>query len=272
MTNDERTALIAQGWRQGAIIHSFVDGDFTRHSHITIESGDIFLVISQTCDLINPDFDSEPFCEVLRISAMDSAPAAEYEAGKNSREIHFEVALNGRLHNFRARPHERFFVDRRLLQAQSPDDHFPENKIEVITAWLTKRFVRTAFPDKFDQRWKKRQKQIERVIKRLRLVSDIYIKITPFEEVADEINYVVEIHLLMDADHYDDPRLYEEYEGYKRDLETQFGRCTGIDLQVVELVSNADMTVRELQELRRWDYSYLSYRTPDEHVCPSNPV
>ncbi|MCW9038390.1 hypothetical protein, partial [Altibacter sp.] len=193
----------------------------------------------------------------------------EYMGGKNSREIHFQTVLGGETSTFRGLPYERFFIDRQVLNSHSPVDYLTDATREMISAWLIKRFSRAAFPDSYDQRWKSRLKQIERTIKRLKFIEDIYIKITPFEEVSDEIEYQVEIYLLMDADDYDNPTIYEEYCTHKQSLEDQFNQCDGIDIQTIDLVSNADITLREIQELKRWDYSYLSYREPDEHVKPA---
>jgi len=271
MVANERELLISQGWRQGAVIREIVDDHFTANAHFALNDSDVFLIISQTCDLVNPDYNSEPFFEVLRLTPIKTAPAIEYGGGKNSREIQFQTEINGRIQTFRALPFERFFVDRQLLKLHSHEGHASESEREMITAWLTKRFVRTAFPDSFDRRWKVRVKQIEKVIKRLKLVRDIYIKITPFNEVAKYVEYEVEIYLLMDASDYDDPVIYKEHKKHKADLEAQFGLCADIDLQVIELVSDAEISLRELQELRRWDYSYLSYRSPDEHAPPAKP-
>ncbi len=272
MTIDERELLISQGWKQGAVIRNIFDDGFTANAHILLEDDDVFLVISQTCDLVNPDYNSEPFFEVLRLISINSTPAPEYGGGKNSREIQFKAEFYGKVQTFRALPFKRFFVDRELLRSHSPEGYLLEDEREMISAWLTKRFIRTAFPDKFDRRWKVRKGQIEKIIKRLTLVSDIYIKVIPFEEVNDGVEYEVEIYLLMDADHYDDPVVYDEYERHKIDLDTQLGKCLGINLQVIELVSDAGISVRELQELRRWDNSYLSYRAPEEHAAPGSPV
>lgn len=269
MNMDVRSKLIASGWRQGALIFNFKEDDFNTHAHIELDENDIYVVISQTCDLINPDFNNEPFFEVLRISKTNSEPQNEYTGGKNSREIHFQIELDGEVTTFRALPYERFFVDRQLLNSNSPDAYLTDETREMLSAWLIKRFSRAAFPDTYDQRWKGRLKQIERVIKRLKLIEDIYIKILPFEEVDDGTKYQVEIYILMDADNYDSPIIYEEYTSHAKSLEDQFNQCDGIDVQLVELRSNADITVREIQELKRWDYSYLSYREPDEHARPN---
>lgn len=87
-------------------------------------------------------------------------------------------------------------------------------------------------------------------------------------KLDDTEEYDVDITLLMGHRNYDDPDVYAEYETLRRKLEDQFSGCKGINIQAIELRSDADISLLELEELSRWDYSYLSYREPDQHVEP----
>jgi uncharacterized protein YfkK (UPF0435 family) len=157
-----------------------------------------------------------------------------------------------------------------LVLSLLPDGILPDDSRKMIVSWLSRRYVRTAFPDSFDKRWKVRIKKIEHIIKKLKLVKDIYIKIKPFDELDDAELYDVEIILLMDHDYFSDSEVYAEYETYRQSLDDQFSGCEGINLRSLDLMSDADLSLRELEELNRWDYSYLSYREPDEHVQPQS--
>lgn len=265
---DVRQSLIDAGWKQGALIEAIPDDRFKALAHINLEETDQFLVISQTCDLVNPDFEAEPYCEVLRLKPQDEEPTPDTSGGKNSRVLEFSSAIEGEHRFYQVLPFERFFVHRDLLLEFAPDKYVEEEAIELVSAWLTKRLIRTAFPDTFDRRWKNRRKQIENIIKRLERVRDIYLKIEPFSELEDDQEYALEITLLMNAEDFDDPEVHAEYLKHKDALEGQFAKCPNIDLQVIELASDAEITLRELQALRRWDYSYLSYREPEPHAMP----
>lgn len=265
---DIRQTLIDHGWRQGALVRAMNDPSFSKFAHFALEENDLFLIISQTCDLVNADFTSEPFFEALRLSPLEKDPENEYKGGKNSRILQFQINVNDLPQSLQALPYERFFINRKLLLDYSPEEFIREGEQIMINAWLTRRITRTAFPDKFEKRWKHRRDKITKIIKRLTLVIDIYIKITPFSDIEDDSDYELEIYLLMDADDFDNPETYAKYTKLKKDLEDQFNQCTGIDLQSIELTSDAEITLRELQQLRRWDYSYLSYREPSIHATP----
>jgi len=265
---DFRQTLIDRGWRQGALVRAMDDPSFSEFAHFALEKNDLFLIISQTCDLVNADFTSEPFFEALRLSPLEKDPENEYKGGKNSRILQFQINVNDLPQPFQALPYERFFINRELLLDYSSKEFIREEEQIMINAWLTRRINRAAFPDKFEQRWKLRRSQITKIIKRLELVNDIYIKIAPFSDIEDDSDYELEIYLLMDAENFDNPETHAEYTKLKNDLEDQFNRCPNIDLQSIELTSDAEITLRELQQLRRWDYSYLSYREPGIHATP----
>ena len=204
----------------------------------------------------------------MRLKKIDTGPRNEFLAGKNSRLIHFQDQIDDEVVTFYAVPFERFFVDRQLVLSLSPSGFLQDETCKMISLWLSRRYVRTAFPDSFDKRWKARIKPIEKIIKKLKLVKDIYIKIVPFEELDETEKYDIEITLLMDHDCFSDPEIYAEYETYRQSLDDQFSNCDGINLRALDLRSDAEISLRELEELSRWDYSYLSFREPDEHVQP----
>jgi len=268
MSTDIRSNLIEQGWKQGTIICNIKEDSFQQFAHWDINNNGVYLIISQTCDLINPSFQNEPFFEVIQLVQIEASPSNEYTGGKNSREIQLEFEFHGELTTFQALPYKRFFVDRQLLAKLEPDSYLPDNIKDMLVIWLAKRLSRTAFPDAFDQRWKARRKQIETIIKKLKSINNIYIKIDPFDEAGNDTEYKVDIYLLMDAELYDDLEILDEYNKYKQSLEDQFNQCESIDLQSIEIISDADITLREIQEFKRWDYSYLSYREPENHVLP----
>jgi len=70
---DVRKSLIDKGWRQGVLIKKIDDTRFHAFAHIDLGEDALYLVISQTCDLINPSFDDEPYFEVLRLTPLEGA-------------------------------------------------------------------------------------------------------------------------------------------------------------------------------------------------------
>lgn len=266
---DERDIFKSNGWRQFCILRSCDHESLCEHAHFTPDEQNLLLIISQTCDLVNST-DKEPFIEVACLRPLDRAPSLENSHGKNSRCFELTLTINGSSNHYYLLAHERFFVRHGLLLALKPFAIVNADDVkDELIKWIIARYSRTAFPDSFDLRWKARKKQIEKVIKKLKLVQDIYVRILPFEELDDTADYNLDILLLMDPAHYENPAIYDEYSGFREELEDQFAQCAGITVDSVDLESSAGITVHQLQEYNRWDYSYLSYRSPEEHATPN---
>lgn len=267
--SEDRKIFKANGWQQFCVLRVSDHESLTKNSHIKINNNVLLLVITQTCDLIN-NLEKEPFFEVACLRPLEKKISVENEHARNSRRIELTVSLNGGNENYYILAHEKFFIEHKLLKNIKPFDKIKcENTKTKLVKWLTSRYSRTAFPDKFDQRWKGRKKNIEKVIKKFKLIEDIYLKIVPFKEIENDEKYDLEILLLMDADKFNDAITYKQCNDLGKELEEQFTKCIGINIELVGLRSNAELTIKEIQEYRRWDYSYLSFRDPERHDHPN---
>ena len=268
---DQRNEFIANGWRQFSIIRPSGHRYICQYAkHITINANnDLLLIITQTCDLVS-DVDKEPFFEVVLLRPLDRPPGNEFQHGKNARRLELTLEIEGNSQHYFIMPHERFFVRHERIKNIRPYEAIQDKTTtDLLIKWLTNRYSRTAFPDAFDRRWKTRKKQIEGIIKQLLLVQDIYIKLVQFGELIEGEEYEVEILLLMDAKYFDSPETYEKYDRLRKRLEDQFIQCDGINVESIDLASNAQKTIGEIQGYARWDYSYLSYRDPVNNEFPA---
>ncbi len=268
---DDRERLIELGWRQGVLLKA-EDGWLTENAHYDITEGDLLLIVSQTCDLIQGSFENEPWFEVLCLHSMDRDPGGGYLGGKNSRRLEFSVDVDGTAsRHWYALPYERHLVERTfLLDNRAPDTLLDSHNLGMILAWLSRRYTRVAFPEEFVKRCKAREKQLSKNFSRLNpLVSNVYIRLTPFEELSDEQEYTIELTLLMGAVDFDDPEKYAKCGEMAKSLEDQLNKCPGIQVEDVVVESSADLTIEGLRGYRDWDYSYLSFRDPDNAATPA---
>lgn len=266
---DERNEFIENGWRQFCIVRPEDHALLCKYAHFDIGSDDLLLIVTQTCDLVN-DVEKEPFFEVARLHPLAREPSNDYMHGKNNRRLDLLLNVEGTDRYYSILAYERFFARHELLKEIRPYSVVQEDlKVNLLVKWITSRYNRAAFPDAFDRRWKSRRKQIETILKQLLFVQDLYIRLDPFTEIVEDREYTVSVLLLMDAVNYDDPVTYTRYDQLRKKLETQFGGCPGIHVEAIEMRSNAEISVKELQTFARWDYSYLSYRDPLNHVGPA---
>lgn len=80
----DREYMIHAGWRQGAMVlpHPNLGGHETALG---------FLVLNQTCDCVNPDFEKEPYLELLPLKKLTGKSNSNFIHGKNPRQIHFQI-------------------------------------------------------------------------------------------------------------------------------------------------------------------------------------
>jgi len=271
MVNRER--LIESGWKQGILLVPN-DERLKENAHYDIPNDARLLIISQTCDLVQGSFDTEPYFEVLCLRPLGREPDGGYLGGKNSRRIEFRLSVSeNNISHWFALPYERHLIDRNLLL----DDLRPDFSIEdtqtlqMILSWLSRRYTRTAFPEAFIRRIDARKDSIGRKFSRLNpYVKSVYVQLDPFDELNDGDEYNIEIMLVMDTGKYDDPEQHKECDKIKKQLEDQLNKCAGIIVEDISLESTASVTIEDLKRYREWDYSYLSFREPNDAVLPVN--
>ena len=265
-----RERLIESGWRQGILLTP-CDDRLKKNAHYDVAENDQLLIISQTCDLVQGSFDSEPWLEVLCLRMLNGKPDGGYLDGKNSRRIEFSMTPSGDdPGNWYALPYERHLIDRRLLIDElDPAASIDDQTLKMILAWLSRRYTRTAFPEAFVKRINARKKIIGKKFSDLNsLVTNVYIRLTPCEELEGGDTYTVEIMLVMDASAFDDQTRYRECDEIRKQLESQLKKCDGISAEDVRIESTANITIEDLRGYLEWDYSYLSFRDPVNAATP----
>lgn len=201
MANRER--LIESGWKQGILL---VPNDERLKENALYEIPDDarLLIVSQTCDLVQDSFKSEPYFEALCLRPLDQEPDGGYLGGKNSRRIEFSIDLGeGGITHWYALPYERHLINRELLL----DDLRPgsllydEQTLKMILSWLSRRYTRTAFPETFVSLVDVRKDPIGKKFSRLNTyIKSVYVRLTPFDELDNDQEYGMEIILVMEAE------------------------------------------------------------------------
>jgi hypothetical protein len=265
-----REHLIEAGWKQGILLASN-DVRLKDSAHYEVPDDALFLIVSQTCDLIQGSFASEPYFECLCLHTLNREPNGAYLGGKNSRKIEFSLdpEADGNIHWF-ALPYERHLVKRELLLDLRPESSIEnEQTLKMILRWLSRRYTRTAFPDAFVSRIDKRKGAIGKKFFRLNAhISNVFVRVNPFEELDNANEYGMEIMLVMDAEKFDDTKTYRLCNTIKNELEYQLGECDGIKVDDISIESTAFVTIEELKDFREWDYSHLSFREIDTAAMP----
>ncbi len=266
-----RDTVKKNGWRQGALVDPAATDLECIDPGCEPAAGDRLLLLSQSCDLLHGSFDTEPNFEALLIKPLSSKPNKGYVGGKHPRTLHFPITSAGDEAWWSASIHDRYRFNRDLVETHEihtwVEDHL---QLKTIIAWIVARYNRIAFPDAFDKRWKIKRKDLEKLIKKLSYGSDLFLLLEPrYEELPDTENYRVEVALLMKELDYLDATKLSTHKLSLTGINNILKGCDGIIVASKPVIyTPTDMTLADLSDLTRWDYSYLSFRDPESTVLP----
>jgi len=120
MRTDETDAqkIRDAGWRQGSILplelvrRLIKDGSCPSLEEFRESADDDWwLVVSQDCDVVQRDFDKEPFVEIIRVETTEAHVGGDHW-GKNPRRFQFVDKATGTEQLFQVIVHDRLRIDR----------------------------------------------------------------------------------------------------------------------------------------------------------------
>jgi hypothetical protein len=231
-----------------------------------VEPGALFILLSQDCDILHDDYEAEPSIE-LHIARPSNEEDGNLFHAKNPRRLQFTTGQQ----LYEIKIHERCFVPRQCLLDYAPHGLIlEEDLIRTIIKWTATRYLRSAFPDAFNERLaaaKRSMKRIETALKRDGgLVTGIFLRVDPTDEIGPEEQYRVIMRLTAKEDVLEQPQLATRALALSETIRQEFADIEGIQIIDYDLISEADFSLADLRETMRWDYDYLSYRagTPND--------
>lgn len=261
-----REQLFELGWKQGAIIEA---GSIS-HKNLDATGADAFLVLNQTCDLLHEKTTTEPHAELLplrRIKRLDST----YEGGKNSRKIHIHAILDGETVCVEGAITARVMLPREMLLEAKPSERWQlgSGTLNGILIWFTRRFLRTAFPDSFENRLrpllsasKTRYKGITEVLTpHHALIDTLFLYIHSYDELPVDEPYEIRILIAARKADLDDPTKLELLHSMANQLGSIFGSAEGIELERPVMVESLQkISLAQQRDYLIWErYDYLSF-------------
>lgn len=255
---DRRTKLIANGWQQGIILPALDLSD------VSVPTGsDVFLMaVTQTCDLLQADFEKEPLATFLVVRPA-SSQKPETANGHHPRILQFPDT-SGTL--FEAWAWEQVSVPHEaLLEVDGTSGlRISEKTRRIVVNWLAKRFDRIAFPDGFVARLDHTKRKTKKALKRHHhLFSEILLSVTPFRELEEGENYRVICVLLMEEELYAVEKSRTDAEDFAKEFKKLI-LAAGLEMLGCDVVRETELSVAELRELKRLDYDFLSFRDEDD--------
>lgn len=261
---DVAEKIMQHGWRQGAVLlpESALGSDDFEPLLKGIESESILIVITQDCDVVQPDFEKEPHVEVLLARPVTGTPDGNCLYGKNPRLIQFRVGER----YFEVSCHNRARTNRRVLASCRPCEvhSLDEDSILMLRQWLAKRYTRPAFPDQLNRRIKSKPhgSGISKILERSgHLFQQIFLSCTPrYEELVADIPYRLILWPTMTVDDHQEDDLRSQAIQAATDLEAALNKCPGIEVKECEVRHQGLITLDDLNFFSEWDFDFLTHR------------
>ena len=193
------------GWRQGSIVNV--------EDHATIAKelpdGARIIVISQSCDIIQPSDEAEPYVDVIVATPID-AEDGNFTYNKNPRKLHITLNTGNGDKYFQLLQIDKITTERTKLDGLIPEDGvaLENSTVNVIARWLAARYLRPAFPNEFNDlingvrkvKKKKVEKKERKAAKKISpVVSGIFLQVIPFRDLEDGESYSVNMIALVPA-------------------------------------------------------------------------
>ncbi len=238
------------------------------NAQLALEPEALLILLTQDCDILHDDYEAEPSIE-LHIARPIAEKNGNLLHAKNPRRLQFTL---GQRH-YEIKIHEKCIAPRNCLLGHVPLElHLDEIQIRTIVHWTANRYLRSAFPDIFNERLNSAERQMKRIEALLKregdLVTGIFLRVDPNEDIGPESNYSVILRLTAKTSVMEQPDLATQAIELAELLRQQFARIDGVEIEDYKLVSEADFSLDDLRETPRWDYDYLSLRsgTPDNAI------
>lgn len=264
--------LRTKGWKAGAVLPSAMVADLkpylTRDGQSFAEIGesDWIVVVSQTCDVVQPNLDKEPLVEVLHCRPIDQL-RGEFKECKSTRVLDFRPNRNAHV-GIVLSAHaisDRYVIPRDLFAKHGPDPGrvLSESSVKNIQLWYAFRYSRPAWPNAFVERIGGTRAALVKILKPLKDdVAEVRVAIAENDrELAEDEHYHIAVYFVVDQDVWNadiDGRqsVYRAFNNFVSKL----GACKGIEVneELSGVFDGGSFTWQLTKASDEWNFANLS--------------
>jgi len=266
-----------RGWRTGSVVSAemlpLLQPHLTRHDQppAQVTADDWLVVVSQTCDIVAPKLEAEPFVEVLLCKPIPGKPrkgrrnleSTRYLDFRPNRETHTGLVLSAHA------VADRYVIPRNLLAANEPDQARCLDKIASsrVLAWYALRAGRPSWPNKFCDRIHSATDALKDALD-LDLFADdkseVRVAIVEKErELKEGEPYHVAVYFVVDENTWDsDIEGREAINGAFAKFVSELDACAGVKVnqELSGVIPGNEFSWQDTQQTDQWNFANLSHR------------
>lgn len=265
---DAGPELRRRGWRQGSVL--VVEPASELAARLEVQAA-FAVVVSQDCDVVASEA-VEPKVELIPAARSEERDPALLH-GRNPRRLMLPLARGVGYLELDIR--QRSAVHKHLLCEYAPDREYtvaPQD-VSQLARWAAERYKRAAFPDQFNERLKKRGSQLDRLTKRAgKQVVAIFIAIEPNDELPQGADYHLMLWFACRPAVLANSTQRRAADGFARDFVGELTRCEGIVVDEWDCRGLDDITLDDLERMKRFNYDFRSYGTQPGGEPPPDAI
>ena len=254
-------------WRQGSIITAEKnDVNSLDQVGLVLNGCTHWFLLSHDCDIVHHDFENEPHVEIMAARFVDSSDGNLLH-GKNPRRL--QLKMREQWIEFHVG--SRKFIDRRHLAHLVPDRGIalPPDAVQSLAGWVARRYVRTAFPDSFNNRLQGREQQIKKLMSNEGgNICTLYVLLADQGELPPDQTYIIEIVAVMRDGDFDVAEKRAAVEKTLGNLCILISECGGITVDRQTTRGERDISLTDLRSLQRLEFDHFSR---SENSAASSP-
>ncbi len=153
---------------------------------------------------------------------------------------------------------------------EAPTHYLPEKERRLLAEWLAKRYIRAAFPTAFDLRWRPKQTDWRKLLrKHSEWMQGVYIRLSTLDELPANAPYQCHLMLAVPSAKRGGP----EWAGKRAEIEEECQSFweqfePGIKCAGVEVLGTDEITLAEIESYQRFDADWVSFEDETPTTSP----
>jgi len=271
-----RESWLAKGWKRGAFVDLKRHGELLSSlpkklaAHVETLDQAFLIPVLYDCALVDERFDAEPWAQV--VVCWPCVENADFCYGKNPRRYHFPVFIDDQKTHLEVNALSFCQLDREELLTFDPNTEidWPNLGLDQLLNWISERIRQPTFPDAWNNRLKKKEKNFKRLWKKDSFVnscSGVYFSIEPSVEIAEHEKYRVRAFI---TTHLEGRALRDFMKDHESELVGKLAdilrSTSNVDVGQVDLINEGQFTKSMERQYLRWQLEHYSYK--EEGVAP----
>ncbi len=187
---------------------------------------------------------------------------------EDPRRLQVRAIIRGKSELYEINIHEKYRIDRHVLENGSPDTtiEIKEPDVKTIAKWAARRYERPSFPSAFVDRLSNPVKKSLHKLMEKEGEDVLYVLAgaDSWDELPCDEDYRILLRVVMSPAACEDINRERRGLSVVAEMRCLLSQCEGITVEDADIANTAELSIEEYLHLRRWDFDYLS---PDDDLA-----